>query len=1160
MRGKGRVLLPGLLRSGLLVVGAYFLLSSGGLLYRTFGVQVPAWGLACYAWAGLLLASGIARVYLSQPWAYAAGIALSRLGLGMLAFGGLYGIPAAGDALLRYLGVGAPAAQEVLPLLGHLSRLAPWVMGLTLLLGAYRAAQPWLTRFPKPDAEDGARSPLQDPAQSLKQSALLAGLAFYLFHADGLVLAWTGSYVGSLQAPAYLYAVAQVMAQGVAYVGRGPWRRAVTAGIRGYSLLLVTALLLGGMPRLLGDMGEGTLLAEALRPTGPYLLHLARLGPWAAGYLGLVTSYRVLAALLVTPGRPALYARLGRDRERPVPALRRAALTSAAAFLTFHPGGFLSLGPGVDLSFLKPRVYGAAGLFLLSGWAGLLSLREWTRVPRVLFSSGAWGLLTYALLNDLPGIAERIGATPGLAGLARTLAPYAAHTATLDLWATALILVVAVYRAAEPYVVPRLETAAPTRPKKITALSGILLLRPQRLAIASPVKALVWAALRAAGVYLLLPSEGYLDLAWGLDLGFLQGPLYVFLALHLAGGMSSFFGRRLWRYASLIALQGVAWGQLWFLLLRDIPSVLEALARSPSLAPLGGALGPYLGLLTPLAPWALAYVLLTTAYCATALYWNRPAFRWAYSRLGSQEDAPVRALATSALAAVSTYSVLSPSGLLHLWYGLGFSFLAAPLYAATAVLLLARLVHILGSGLWKVALAEFFTWSALAGLYYFLFHSLGRIGAELSATPPFTLAGEAALPYLAAVQRLDLWAGGGLELLAVYRGSAVYWSQPQYAQFRPLVQATTFLLLAGMVWGAFVSLAALGPLYPGLGAIAFGALAAVALGHLARYAAGVSDPLARALGGWASASAFRNANVGAFLVLYAVFLRRALYSAFLYAPLLEWVVVAAICLYVIRRTHKHLASQDARPPLPPAWPTWERHHQEVTAVPDAPLQNALRAQELFLQEGFPVGLIVRLIIALGDNGVPPERITAVIGPLADYGEPRFNPLWLLGVRLHPHGRQKVARRVAEHRAAAYRRVQRLLEEALTDARYAPPFPGSNGDEFRRQAEASFIGGDQKAGLVTVLALESWRRGASRGRMDLLLLPVLVYQDAAVPWYALPWTRLRLAGTIVSQRQALVDTLRAHRERQGLLQVLTGQTAKETPQSSREATERAGVTT
>ncbi|MBI4328505.1 MAG: hypothetical protein HY685_01405 [Chloroflexi bacterium] len=448
---------------------------------------------------------------------------------------------------------------------------------------------------------------------------------------------------------------------------------------------------------------------------------------------------------------------------------------------------------------------------------------------------------------------------------------------------------------------------------------------------------------------------------------------------------------------------------------------------------------------------------------------------------------------------------------------------------------------------WGLALPTFLAWGSVAGIVFLLFHYLGLIGAQLAITPPFTRAARAALPYLAALQPLDLWASGFVVLVAVYRDSAVYRSQTQYAPYMSMVRATASLLLAGIVLGGLSSLAALGPIFPSLAVIAFGALAGVSIGHLAQYAAEHSILLVGTLARWAAASPFRNANIGAFVVLYAVFLRPTLHEVFAYAPLLEWTGVLVVCLYIMQRTWANVAVNQAKPALTartvgedeegeeeddasvaaePAKPvllppsmTWRTHRQEIVPVPDSLIESAIQDQEMFLADGDATRFIMRLATAMGRGRVHPDRIAATIEPLVSYRDPQFDPLWVWFV---PGARQ---RRLEQQRIAIHQRVQRLLKEAEEATKYgaAPLVPG---EQLLDSAAEAFVRSSQKGALVTAAVLTSLERNAWEGssRLPPYTLTLLHYNDAVAPWSASPRRRRLLALVDRRRRRQLAREL------------------------------------
>lgn len=768
-----------------------------------------------------------------------------------------------------------------------------------------------------------------------------------------------------------------------------------------------------------------------------------------------------------------------------LPALLRSGLLVGATYWLSEnviPNAF-----GLRLIYLSIPLYIFAALLLVSELIRRFISRSWASAVALLLSRLGLAIMAFAVLRGLATLASDMAATTHYASIGQAFKPYSDLIAQLAPWTLAVILAAGAYRAAEPWLARLKEpisTKAPYIPGDLS-------------------EKLVNSSSLAGIAFLFLHSGGLLNIWADADLGYLEMPIYFFSAGGLLSDAVATFGRGLWRYAFAIAIKGSVWAYMTFVLLGGVKLFLGGLE------PHGDFLGPYLLPLAPLAYWLTIHISLVTVYYATAIYWNRPRYPWIYARLGENPTAPVRGLHSSALLALATYLILNRDGLVTVSLKLHLDFLAPPFYILAGTLLASCWMNILGRTRWCSAISAAVFWGGFAQFAYFLLHSLGQLGAELANTPTYSQAGETALPYLVIIRKLDVWFVGILGLVAVYKSSSVYWKSDKYVAYHPMIAAMALFLLGSISWGTFISLKSIGHIYSGLGALIFSGFTGVSIGYLAKYTVGHRNVLVSRVSGWLAASRFRNANIGVFIALYVMFIRPALYSVFIYAPLLEMIGVMIICLYIVRRPWALLEAQQNEPPRESGWISWSRHEQVVSEVPDSAFNKATGLQKDFLFWSSQSPLLAHVVATLCENSVPLEDIARTVAPIVHYTQSPRRPPWLFFLALLPGNKRRREKREVLIRQRIHAQVVASLRE-LKPALISFQSNGRKLDEAWKWAEHSFVQQEDKAKLVTVVVVATWQGGVSLLRVNELVVSIVDYQDIPTRWYNLPRTRRRIA--------------------------------------------------
>ncbi|MEM4408677.1 MAG: protein kinase, partial [Candidatus Caldarchaeum sp.] len=694
MRRNITAILVSLLRSGILVGANRVLLDSGGFIPGLTGFTFPFWSIPLYIYAGALFLSDVARGVGRGYWGFVASLAFARTGLAILTFGGFAGL----EPLSHELS-GLPWISErgihLESYLGHTARLAPWAVAWLLAITLYQAAKPRIAALLSPTDDAQGLYVAQDLARVLFLSGVVSGIVFLLLHPSGFLHTGTKVNMSYLQLPLYVFAFARVISHGVAIFGLKPWRYGVAIALHGGATAFLVFTLFSSIPRLLDTWAQSPAWAGLAKNSAPYMKHLALLRPWVTMYIIVVIVYSLGALYIVRPRFPLAYQRLLGSASAPLKPISRAATFLALIFLFFHKGGFIHQATELNLSVLELPLYIGSILFLASSLLTMASWSAWAISLASMLRYNSVAVMVYGFLINLPVYAVGLKSKIAIPEVIDALMPYAAHISVLGYWALTLIPVIGVYQGLKIYITKYMEESVRRVP-------------------ASPTKTLLINTSLGSLVFLLLHPQGFIVTGLGIDLTLFQIPLYLFLTLRLVGDLVGYFGKGLWRYAVHTGLRGVSWIMLAYVLLHYSPELANRLARYPGWEGFGRSLAPYMTLVSPLAPWVSFLLTLATSFAVAMIYLNRPQYPWIYGKLDGRERELVRKVAWSAVLALSSHLLFSPSGLLKYWLGVQAPFIATALYFFIALYLASQLMKMFGTGRWRYGLLAVLLNSQLA--------------------------------------------------------------------------------------------------------------------------------------------------------------------------------------------------------------------------------------------------------------------------------------------------------------------------------------------------------------------------------------------------------------------------------------------------------------
>jgi tetratricopeptide (TPR) repeat protein len=435
-------------------------------------------------------------------------------------------------------------------------------------------------------------------------------------------------------------------------------------------------------------------------------------------------------------------------------------LLAGATQVFLGSGGLIPGASGLSLAFWSVPLFVFAGLLLASDLVRILRHDPWAPAVSLLLFRLGFAQLAFSALNGLEALANEMVSKPGYEAAGQALKPYFGHIARLSLWAAALITLQGAYVAARHFLAKVTPLHVPDQQLYV----------PQDLA-----RSIARSGLLASLAFLFFHPLGLVSLWVGLDLGYLQMPVYLFALGRLLSDVVATFGRGLWRYQVAIALSGISWAVLAYVGLSSLPMLVERLSAQPALSIAATRLMPYAMHTSLLGIWLMALILAVSVYRMLQPYVTLHLEPPQWPVIAS----PVRTLIINNILSALTYLLFHPNGYVGIDSGLDLGLFQIPLYAFCGLRLAGDMAGFFGRALWRYAAQRSLHGAAWALLTVFSLLDIPYFIDALSNNPYFGSVGRFLDPYLRLLTPLAYWLTGYIALVTVFYASVVYRNRPQ---------------------------------------------------------------------------------------------------------------------------------------------------------------------------------------------------------------------------------------------------------------------------------------------------------------------------------------------------------------------------------------------
>ena len=829
----------------------------------------------------------------------------------------------------------------------------------------------------------------------------------------------------------------------------------------------------------------------------PFLSHAEGLRVALAAYFA-VRAVIWIAAVATPDKRAGIW--VGGGPDGLVSIARKTAILYAAVFLILSPSGVLSLWIGIDAGGFEIPAYGAVALMALADLSKHLALGISTRLLSVILSYGAWAALSLIFFESLPRLTQELIILDGTEAASIAFA-FVSHASGVGPWVMILITGLGVARASEIWTSRRRQgDLTDTRP---------------------PLQSLAVYGLFAVAAYLTVHPLGLFSQGIGTDLGQLQIPIYVFLAARLMANLIAYYGGSSWADGLSVIVRGISWATVSLTLLYGYEPLAEATTESGRSFEFISSLSDYSPLAVAFAPIVAAYII-GRAALRGAVIAAAPALRTIDSvDLGEWGSLLVKPLGRAVMVAMVVYLVFEERALLDTMIGVHLPGLTNSLYLGSGTLVIAAILSVVRRGA-AAQIGSFVHHLAWAVFTYTLISALPDAAIQLSAVSGLPVAGDHGMPYLFAAGRLAPWAAALIVIRGVYSSGILTGLSGLGREMEAVVKASSAFAIGLTGWGALDSISTLGVGYSVVGALVFGAGAAVAIGHIASLWSSHSDITVASVGRWLSASAFRNATLGGAIAAYATVLRPNLALAMSQAPILELLVIAAFAAYIALKTGQHSASRSVVVAV--VGSGWTKHGQQIKAIDDPRLTQLVKLQEDFRNRGQDTVLLSRSVTALWEARYSVDTIAELVSPLMrstwHFEGSRRRSIFSRISPVNSAGKITDRRRAEAHEILAERLAGAL--ERRPDRPLAQVAPTERDWE---RAGSRFMELRDKTLLLVTALIKEWLSESGKRSFSSLVEMIYSFQDRAIRWYHIPKFRRRIKRQNREKASAFVQQLR-----------------------------------
>ena len=594
---------------------------------------------------------------------------------------------------------------------------------------------------------------------------------------------------------------------------------------------------------------------------------------------------------------------------------------------------------------------------------------------------------------------------------------------------------------------------------------------------------------------------------------------------HLGAVLVRVFGSHPWRETASEVLWGLGLAVVAGFVLAWVGVIYNALINQMLLADSQSASERYVIMISNMGFWAGVFLTVDTVIRAFSVHMFNIRNGWFLKIVATEPLIFQRLYRNGGKMFFLTYVLVHNEGPVSMMIDINFGAIAYFAYLMIAAVMTARVIELLTDSRKGLLLSGAITW---IGIGLFTAVTLANITALVEifgAIPNLANFADSALPYADSISDASWWLIAGVAIFGFGKTARSLDIVSVRQGVPTLMAAAGFIVVGWAGWAVADAFSSFGPSSRLAGAIVLGITFGGSLSLLAAFLVDGTPWVVSSLAGWASASRFRAMNIGGIAAAYLLVLRSVMFHVLAYAPLIEWVAVALISLYVTRRIGT-LGKEHGEPgnsEVPP--PDWVSHDQSVDFVDDDVLSRLIGEHRDFVERDQRTNLIARFSTVMWESGRSYEDIVKVVSHMLASRTSEISYVTRLGRRVLFSQPADQSLDYQESREDTLRSIGEVLKSS-PDRSVAHSFPAGGAlQELISKGEKFFVETSDPSQLLATYCVATWNEGTDRQSIAKMIEPLAQYDRPSPPWYHIGPLKRRRDETAREIRNRTVQDLR-----------------------------------
>jgi len=510
--------------------------------------------------------------------------------------------------------------------------------------------------------------------------------------------------------------------------------------------------------------------------------------------------------------------------------------------------------------------------------------------------------------------------------------------------------------------------------------------------------------------------------------------------------------------------------------------------------------GRYLAMLGEMGMWAAVFFTLDMVVGACSIHMFNTRRGWFVSRLGSEPLVLRQLLRNSGKMFFFAFVLVHNGGLVSTMIDINFGALAYGAYALIIAILSARVIELFVESRTGLLVSGTIVWVGVGLFTAIALINLPAIMAVLGTIPNLANFADSAMPYALSISSASWWIVAGIAIIGFGKTARTLDIVSGRAGVPTLMAAVGFVVVGWAIWAVTDAFTVLGASFKIAGAVVLGVTFGGALSLIATFFTEGTPWMVSKPAGWVAGSRFRAMNIGGIIAAYMLVIRSVMFDVFAYAPIVEWIAVGFISVYVTRRiwTFGRELGEPGNATVPPV--DWVSHDQSIDFVEDAVLSKLMREYRDFVERDQRTNLITRLSTVMWESGRSYEDIVKVVSQM--FASRPSQVSWqdrFMGRLLVSRNADDLSE-YQQLRENAFQSVEAVLETPAGDQILnSHPTEGAL-QGLIAEAEKIFVESSDQSQLVATYCVAIWSKGTDRESISDTLTVLAQYDDPVASWY------------------------------------------------------------